>query len=463
MLQQILYKVNIQSVAGDTSVSVKDLQTDSRNVTPGTCFIALKGLTVDGHDFMEQAACQGASAIICERLPNGLAQGVTYVLVGDTAHAAGVMSHNFHGSPSEKMKLVGVTGTNGKTTIATLLWKLFTDLGHTCGLISNIGTSLVDVVMHEAADVLAVEVGAPQLPFVTSMNPLAAACLNLADDHLDHFGSFDAYAGAKARVYQGAQVAAVFNAADAATIRMVEQADVRAGCRAIGFTLGIPDVSMLGVVDGALVDRAFIADRRTTAQELALVGDVRPAAPHNVANALAAAALARAYGVAPGAVREGLRSFTPAGHRIALVAEIDHVAYVDDSKATNAHAALTSLTAYPSVVWIAGGLAKGQSFDELVTQAAGRIRAAVLLGADRNRIADALRSRAPHIPIVEVDAADAAGMDDAVRHAMAVAQPGDTVLLAPGCASWDMFRDYAHRGDAFADAVLSRCAEVPSG
>jgi len=356
-----------------------------------------------------------------------------------------------------------VTGTNGKTTTTLMLESMLRADGRRALAAGNIGTSLVDVVMHEAADVLAVEVGAPQLPFVTSMSPLAAACLNLADDHLDHFGSFDAYAGAKARVYQGAQVAAVFNAADAATIRMVEQADVRAGCRAIGFTLGIPDVSMLGVVDGALVDRAFIADRRTTAQELALVGDVRPAAPHNVANALAAAALARAYGVAPGAVREGLRSFTPAGHRIALVAEIDHVAYVDDSKATNAHAALTSLTAYPSVVWIAGGLAKGQSFDELVTQAAGRIRAAVLLGADRNRIADALRSRAPHIPIVEVDAADAAGMDDAVRHAMAVAQPGDTVLLAPGCASWDMFRDYAHRGDAFADAVLSRCAEVPSG
>ncbi|MBU6244408.1 MAG: UDP-N-acetylmuramoyl-L-alanine--D-glutamate ligase [Actinomycetales bacterium] len=356
-----------------------------------------------------------------------------------------------------------VTGTNGKTTTTLMLESILRADGRLALAAGNIGTSLVDIVMHEPADVLAVEVGAPQLPFVTSMSPLAAACLNLAEDHLDHFGSFDAYAQAKAHVYHGTQVAAVFNAADPSTIRMVEGADVVEGCRAVGFTRAVPDVSMLGVVDGAIVDRAFIADRRTSAQELALVSDVQPAAPHNVDNALAAAALARAFGVAPGAVREGLRSFTPAGHRIAMVAQIDGVAYVDDSKATNAHAALTSLQAYPSVVWIAGGLAKGQSFDDLVAQAGDRIRAAVLLGADRDRIADALRSRAPGVVVIDVDGVDAAAMEDAVGHAMALAQPGDTVLLAPGCASWDMFRDYAHRGDAFTAAVLARRAGAQGG
>jgi len=346
-----------------------------------------------------------------------------------------------------------VTGTNGKTTTTLMLESMLRADGRGVVAAGNIGTSLVDAVMYEHADVLAVEVGAPQLPFTRSIRPLAAACLNLAEDHLDHFGSFGAYAAAKARIYERTEIAAVFNADDDQTRRMVEQAEVVEGCRAIGFTLGIPDVSMLGVVDGMLVDRAFVAERRTAAVELASIDDVRPAAPHNVANALAAAALARAYGVAPGAIRAGLADFVPAGHRIAQVAEIGGVRYVDDSKATNAHAALTSLRAYESIVWIAGGLAKGQSFDELVIQARPRLRAAVLLGRDRDVIAAALRAHAPEVPLVEVPRTDPEAMDEVVAAAAHAARPGDTVLLAPGCASWDMYRDYGHRGDAFAAAV----------
>ncbi|MFM5985623.1 MAG: UDP-N-acetylmuramoyl-L-alanyl-D-glutamate--2,6-diaminopimelate ligase [Sphaerospermopsis kisseleviana] len=225
MLQQILYKVNIQSVAGDTSVSVQDLQTDSRNVTPGTCFIALKGLTVDGHDFMEQAARQGASAIICERLPDRLTQGVTYVLVGNTAHAAGVMSHTFHGSPSEKMKLVGVTGTNGKTTIATLLWKLFTDLGHTCGLISTVHNRIGDQVLsstHTTPDALALNellarmqaAGCTHVFMEVSSHAIhqqriaglqfaGALFSNITHDHLDYHKTFDEYIRVKKSWFDG--------------------------------------------------------------------------------------------------------------------------------------------------------------------------------------------------------------------------------------------------------------------
>ena len=155
----------------------------------------------------------------------------------------------------------------------------------------NIGTSLVDVVMHDSYEVIAVEVGAPQLPFVHSMSPHSAVCLNIADDHLDHFGSKVAYVAAKAKIFERTQVAAVYNADDVSTRLLVEEADVVDGCRAIGFTLGVPGLSMLGVVDGALVDRAFIPNRQDTAQELALVSDVQPNAPHNVANALAAARL----------------------------------------------------------------------------------------------------------------------------------------------------------------------------
>jgi UDP-N-acetylmuramoylalanine--D-glutamate ligase len=183
---------------------------------------------------------------------------------------------------------------------------------------------------------------------------------------------------------------------------------------------------------------------------------VHPAAPHNTANALAAAALARAVGVRPESVARGLTQFEPEPHRIAEVAVVDGVTYVDDSKATNAHAAQTSLATYASVVWVAGGLAKGGEFDDLVRTHAARLRGAVLLGADRDRLRQALARHAPDIPVVDVDGpetGDVSVMDPVVRAARRLARPGDTVLLAPACASWDQFRDYTDRGTQFAEAV----------
>ena len=235
--------------------------------------------------------------------------------------------------------------------------------------------------------------------------------------------------------------------------RQRQQAEVVEGCRAIGFTLGIPGRSEVGVGDDILADRAFLEERGTHALELATLADVRPPVPHQVANALAAAALARSYGVDPRHVRDGLRRFEPAGHRIAEVGRVADVLYIDDSKATNAHAADMSLRAYDPVVWIAGGLAKGQTFDDLVQRHAARLRAVVLLGADRGIILDALRRHAPDVPVEEVTDTETGAMQQVVNRAAAMAQPGDTVLLAPGCASWDMFTDYAQRGRAFATAV----------
>jgi len=347
-----------------------------------------------------------------------------------------------------------ITGTNGKTTATLMLESILRAAGKRTAAVGNIGVSLVEAVTSgEHFDVLAIEVGAPQLPFIHTVSPLAAACLNVAEDHVDHFGSFDAYVAAKARVFQRTQLACIYNVDDPATELMVAEAEVVQGARAVGFTLGTPGLSMLGLVDEILVDRAFVANRKTHAQELAIVDDIHPNAPHNVANALAAAALARAYGVSPAAVGAGLKAFKPAGHRIADVATIDGVRYVDDSKATNCHAAATSLQAYESVVWIAGGLAKGQQFDDLVTKAADRLRGVVLLGQDRGVIAQALARHAPLIPVQEVETTDTGAMATVVRLASQMAKVGDTVLLAPGCASWDMFRDYGQRGDEFAAAV----------
>ncbi|MFD7698681.1 UDP-N-acetylmuramoyl-L-alanine--D-glutamate ligase [Streptomyces caelestis] len=352
---------------------------------------------------------------------------------------------------------LAVTGTNGKTTTVRMLASILEAAGLRTAAVGNIGVSLLDAVLgEEEYDVLAVELSSYQLHWAPSVRAHSAAVLNLAPDHLDWHGSMEAYAADKGRIYEGNRVACVYNA-DAtdkpSTEDLVREADVEEGCRAIGFTLGTPGPSQLGVVEGILVDRAFVENRHRNAQELAEVSDVTPPAPHNIANALAAAALARAYGVPASAVRDGLRAFTPDAHRIAHVADVDGVAYVDDSKATNTHAAQASLAAYESIVWIAGGLAKGATFDELVADSAKRLRGAVLIGRDRALIREALARHAPEVPVVDLDRTDTGAMLQAVQEARRLARPGDTVLLAPACASMDMFANYNKRGDAFAQAV----------
>ncbi|MER5728106.1 UDP-N-acetylmuramoyl-L-alanine--D-glutamate ligase [Streptomyces sp. NPDC002138] len=358
---------------------------------------------------------------------------------------------------------LAITGTNGKTTTTQMLASILRAAGLRTAAVGNIGTPIIDVVTgadpeYRDLDVLAVELSSYQLHWAPSVRAHSAAVLNLAPDHLDWHGTMEAYAADKGRIYEGNTVACVYNVADQATEDLVVEADVEEGCRAIGFTLGAPGPSMLGVVDGILIDRAFVENRQKNAQELAEVSDVDPPAPHNIANALAAAALARAFGVPPRAVRDGLRAFRPDAHRIAHVDEVDGVTYIDDSKATNTHAAEASLAAYEPVVWIAGGLAKGATFDELVTRSAKRLRGAVLIGADRALIRDALARHAPEVPVVELERTDTGAMLAAVREAARLAEPGDTVLLAPACASMDMFANYNKRGDAFADAVRELAA-----
>ncbi len=360
-----------------------------------------------------------------------------------------------------------VTGTNGKTTTVKMLASMLNAAGHRTAAAGNVGTPLLEVVLHpQPFDVLAVELSSFQLHWSDSIAALASTCLNVAPDHLDWHGSWAEYLAAKGRVYQNTELACLYNGADPATEQLVRDADVVEGCRAVGFTLGIPSVSMLGVVDDVLCDRAFVSERRTSAAELGTLDDVRRAAggtlaPHSVANALAAAGLARAFGVPPGAVRDGLRGFTPDPHRIARVAEADGVLWVDDSKATNPHAADASLRAFEHVIWIAGGLAKGATFDDLVLKHASRLRAVVLIGADRGLLADALARHAPQVPVVEVEVAETESvplMQRVVDRAAALAAPGDVVLLAPACASMDQFVSYAHRGDEFAGAVRRRLA-----
>ncbi|HET8659290.1 MAG TPA: UDP-N-acetylmuramoyl-L-alanine--D-glutamate ligase [Micromonosporaceae bacterium] len=412
----------------------------------------------------EALAAAGARVVLADEPPAGLLDGVADVVVspGFAPHhplavAALAAGLDVYSEPELAWRLRGprapawlaVTGTNGKTTTVTMLAAILRAAGLRTDALGNIGVALVDA---DAAgyDVLAVELSSFQLHWSSTLAPQVGALLNLADDHLEWHGDFAAYAYAKTAVWRGAGAGgvAVGNVDDPRVARLL------AGVpgRTVGVTLGEPEPGQLGVVDGVLVDRAPGVGAGAGVA-LAPAAVVRPAGAHNVANALHAAALARAYGVPAGAVRAGLEGYVPEPHRNAYVATVAGVRYVDDSKATNPHAALASLTAYPRVVWVAGGQLKGVAVDDLVAAVADRLVGAVLLGVDRAQLAAALARHAPSLPLVEVSSTDDGAMGEVVRAAAALAHPGDTVLLAPAAASLDMFASYARRGEAFAGAV----------
>lgn len=360
--------------------------------------------------------------------------------------------------PDKVIPWLGITGTNGKTTTVGMLESILRAGGYRTAAVGNVGRPIVEALLDEVEyDVLAVELSSFQLHWMHTVALHSAVVTNLQPDHLEWYAHeadpMAAYAADKAKIYHHVSRACVYNVADPATRTMVEEAEVTEGARAIGFTLGIPAVSQLGVVEDLLVDRAFVAQRHDSAMELCKAEDVRPFAPHNIENALAAAALARSFGVKAKAVRQGLQDLTIGDHRIQTIAEVGGIRYVDDSKATNPHAAASALRAFDRVVWIAGGQAKGTSFDDLIRQYRGKLAGVVLFGIDRHVIADALARHAPDVPVRIIDSTDTGAMEDVVTLAMSLATAGDTVLLAPGCASLDMFTGYDARGDAFAAAV----------
>ncbi len=351
-----------------------------------------------------------------------------------------------------------VTGTNGKTTTTQMAGAIVAASGIDAKVCGNMGIPVIGAA-REGHDVLAVEIASLQLHFAQSIAPVAAVCLNADSDHLDWHGTLAAYRADKARVYSNAAIACVYPAQDRLIEAMVEDADVQEGCRAVGITAGAPSVSQLGVVEGILLDRAFTDFRHREAVELGHVDDLSHLVAGDVpqyliTNALSAAALARAAGASADAVRDGLRGFRLDHHRTAVVATHAGVTYVDDSKGTNAHATRAAFGAYEarSVVWIAGGDAKSQQFDDLVHAVAGRLRGVVLIGVDPEPLAGALARHAADVPVTRIEPGDTV-MARAVDAARALAQPGDTVLLSPACASWDQFTSYADRGDQFVAQV----------
>lgn len=351
-----------------------------------------------------------------------------------------------------------VTGTNGKTTTVQLTTAMLVAGSQQALACGNIGVPVLDAIRDpHGFDTLVVELSSFQLHYSLSLAPVSSVCLNVADDHIDWHGSIEAYRHAKARVYENTQIACVYNVEDDTTKHFVEQAEVVDGCRAIGFGLGLPGPSEVGLAGEILIDRAFILDRRSAALELSTVAELRLVglgAPHMVANVLAAAALARSVGVSAEDIRAALRLFTLDQHRTEKIAERDGIAWVNDSKATNPHAAEAALSSFDSIVWIVGGVLKGAEVDSLVRRAISRLRAVVVIGSDRTLLVEAFARHAPDLPVFEVLTADTKEvMPMAVRWAASIAHAGDTVLLAPAAASMDQFSDYADRGRRFVSAV----------
>jgi UDP-N-acetylmuramoylalanine--D-glutamate ligase len=368
---------------------------------------------------------------------------------------------------------LAVTGTNGKTTTTSMLHAMLVAAGLSSRLCGNIGNPVL-AELHEPADVLAVELSSFQLHWAPSVRPEAGVVLNIAEDHLDWHGTLADYAAAKAGVLRGRVAVAGVDDQRAAELLAAAPAPIR-----VGFRLGEPAAGELGVRDGELIDRAFVS-ADSDGEVLAPVSSIPVPGPVGVLNALAAAALARSIGVPGPAIASALSSFRVGRHRAELVAVVEQISYVDDSKATNPHAAEASLLAYPRVVWIAGGLLKGASVDETVQKVASRLVGAVLIGRDRATVAEALSRHAPDVPVVVVVAGEDIAMhataespvtyvthvvpwsdetvgtrvmNAAVTAARDLAGPGDAVLLAPAGASFDQFTGYADRGDAFAAAV----------
>ena len=355
-----------------------------------------------------------------------------------------------------KQEWIFVTGTNGKTTVVEMTEAMLLASGVRAVACGNIGKPILDCIRDPAEyEVLVVEMSSFQLHYMNYIEPFSAACLNIAEDHLDWHGSFEAYRLSKQRVFEGTKVACIYNLEDQATEQMVQEATVNEGARAIGFGLGTPKPSNVGYVDEYLVDRAFLDQRADSALEIASLEDFHGLGvltPHLLSNIAAATALARSFGAPPAACREALRNFRVSSHRIELVLEHEGVRYINDSKATNAHAAAASLSSFESVVWILGGQLKGVDISELISKFGKRLRAAVVIGIQRNQILESFQALAPGVTVFEVPEGDRV-MDRAVELASRSAVSGDVVLLAPAAASMDQFASYQDRGTRFAEAV----------
>jgi UDP-N-acetylmuramoylalanine--D-glutamate ligase len=331
--------------------------------------------------------------------------------------------------------VVAITGSNGKSTVTALLGAMASYAGRDVRVGGNLGTPALDLIREQEPDLYVLELSSFQLETVNSLRCQAATVLNVSPDHLDRYDSIDTYVRAKQQIYSGAKVQVVNRDDPVASALAWGTGSI------IGFSLNAPDAQDFGLLDSPAGSWIVKGDERWLA-----AADVRMPGRHNLANALAALALGDAVGLPRQAMLHVLRAFQGLPHRTQWVAECRGVRWLNDSKATNIGAALAAIQGLDGpLVLIAGGLGKGADFGELAAGMGEHVKAVVLLGEAAAEIEQALDGR--------VRTEHAQNMADAVRRAAAMAVAGDTVLLSPACASFDMFKGYQERGALFMRAV----------
>ena len=335
--------------------------------------------------------------------------------------------------------VIGITGTNGKSTVTTLVARMAAAAGRRVLAGGNLGEPALDLLEEPAADLYVLELSSFQLETTSSLALEAAVVLNVTADHLDRYPSVAAYAQAKQRIF--ANAATVVLNADDPWVAAMQGGEFRtAAARTVTFSIARADT------DFSLARRGTQIYLARGAEPLLDTARMKISGLHNAANALAALALGEAVGLPMPKMLEALESFPGLSHRSSWVADIGGVRYIDDSKGTNVGATSAAVAGLPGpLVLIAGGEGKGQDFAPLAAVFRSKVRIALLIGRDAPAMAAALEGVCPTQIM--------ASMDAAVLAAQRAAVPGDTVLLSPACASLDMFRDYGHRGDVFAAAV----------
>jgi UDP-N-acetylmuramoylalanine--D-glutamate ligase len=351
--------------------------------------------------------------------------------------------------------VIGVTGTNGKSTVTTLVARMAAAAGRRVLAGGNLGEPALDLLEQPTPDMYVLELSSFQLETTSSLVLKAAVVLNVTADHLDRYPSVAAYARAKGRILANASTV-VLNADDPWVMAMRDKEYHGAAARTVTFSIERSDADFSLLRSGTQI---FLSRR---GERLLDVARMKISGLHNAANALAALALGEAVGLPNVAMLEALEFFPGLPHRSSWVADIGGVRYVDDSKGTNVGATMAAVAGMPGpLVMIAGGEGKGQDFTPLAGAFRGKVREAVLIGKDAPAIAAALEGVCRTETVASRDAAVA--MEAAVDAARRIAVAGDTVLLSPACASLDMFRDYGHRGDVFAAAVQRLKASSPKG
>ena len=440
-LKDIIKNCGVTGIKGSPETEILGMTNDSRKVLPGSLFVAVTGCGNDGRAHIADALKAGAAAVMCE---GGCEAGeAVSVDVADSRLAVAMAADNFYGHPSGRLKLVGITGTNGKTTTTTLIGEIFKNFGKTAYVVGNIGYPFTACAAKATADDVAVaEVSSFQLETIDTFHPHVAVMCNITEDHLNRHGTMEEYIRIKERIFEnmGKDDWAVLNYDDEIVRGMAQ----RVHCNVAYFS------RKQMVENGACVENGeviFVLDgkkkRVIPTEEIYIPGN------HNLENALAATALTMLAGVPANIVRHTLKTFKGVEHRIETVRTVDGVTYINDSKGTNVDASVQAVRAMKAgTVLLAGGYDKHCDFLPFAKEIKdSKIHTVVVLGDTADQIEKALRE-------VGFESILRAGsFEEAVMLARSCAKPGENVLLSPACASFDMFKDFEQRGEIFKELV----------